>query len=117
MRFVEVLFWLFFFHALLDYQLQLDPLATMKDPDYPDGVNIAEWDRQKFGPWWWSMGAHGILNGGGVALATGRIDLGIAESVVHFCLDTAKCKGWITTNQDQFGHVVSKLIWGYLSVL
>ena len=62
-------------------------------------------------PW---MLAHALLNGAGVALVTGNVWLGIAETLVHGVTDTLKCEHQITLLGDQMTHLVSKLVWAAL---
>lgn len=88
-------------HALCDYPLQGDFLAKAKNRTAPiPGV-----------PWWQAMGAHCAIHGGAVALITGYWWLGVAEASVHFNVDNAKCRGFLTFNQDQALHVAYKVLW------
>ncbi len=106
--FFRTFWWLMAAHALTDYALQSEFIATYKDPNY--------WDekRGKVGPWLWIMSSHALINGGGVALVTGSVVLGVLECVAHFILDTAKCLGVINTHVDQYGHVLTKVAWAFL---
>ena len=93
-------------HFICDYPLQGDFLSKAKNPLAPiAGV-----------PWWQAMGAHSFIHGGAVALVTQNIWLGLLETAIHFAIDTAKCRGHLTFNQDQALHIVCKfmivLIWG-----
>ena len=118
MDFGERLWWLLVAHALTDYVLQPEVMAKQKDP-------LAR-RVEKVGPWWWMMGAHALVNGGGVALVTGQLLLGTAEALLHGGVDTIKCLmcsggmedvetvrlwTWI----DQGVHVASKLLWALLA--
>lgn len=89
------------FHFLADYPLQGDFLSKAKNRRAPlDGV-----------PWWQAMTAHCGIQALFVGLATGVWWLALAEFVVHFVLDDAKCRGWIGFNQDQAAHVWFKALW------
>lgn len=93
-------------HALCDYVLQPEFMARHKSP-------LAD-ENPKLGPWWWTMLAHGLVNGGGVYWATGLWTLGVAETVVHGVTDYLKCTGKIGTWADQLIHLGSKLVWLFL---
>lgn len=105
------LWWLVCVHALCDYVLQPEYMAKLKRP----GGGTAE-ERQRYGPWWWWMGAHSLINGLGVTYITQEPILGMAEALVHGSLDTLKCRGMISSNQDQLGHLLSKVLWATLMI-
>lgn len=88
-------------HAIADYPLQGDFLAKAKNRVAPiPGF-----------PWWQALGAHAAIHGGFVAIITGIWWLAIAEAAVHFVTDDAKCRGWLTLNQDQAIHIACKVVW------
>lgn len=62
-------------------------------------------------PWWQALWAHSAIHGCVVGIITGIWWLGIAEAVVHFGTDDAKCRGRITFNQDQAIHIACKALW------
>ena len=66
-------------------------------------------------PWWQAMSAHALIHAGGVAWLTGYLWLGLVEFVLHFAIDTAKCKGRLTYNEDQALHVACKV--GYVALV
>ena len=99
--FLQVLFGLVVMHALADYPLQGDFLAKAKNRLTPiPGI-----------PWWQALGAHAVIHGGGVALITGSVTLGLVEVVVHFLIDDFKCRGRIGFNGDQSLHIACKIIY------
>ncbi len=105
---IKTLWWLLCAHVLTDYILQPEWMMHHKDPttlEYHDELD------SKYGPWWWSMLAHSVLNGAAVAGITGNLWLGMAEIILHFITDTMKCLGIINAWQDQNIHISSKLIW------
>lgn len=104
--YLQLLFWLAVAHAFTDYAWQTEVIAKYKNPNYLDPEG-----RKHLGPWWWTMGAHGLINGGGVALVTGLWWLGVAEVVVHTSTDTLKCNGRVGVYGDQAVHALSKLLW------
>lgn len=88
-------------HALADYPLQGDFLSRAKSRAAPiPGV-----------PWWQALGAHAVIHGGFVALITGSLLLGAAETLIHAITDDAKCRGKISFNTDQAIHLACKLLW------
>ena len=102
----EQLFYLVAAHALTDYALQSDFMSNRKRPSMSRHTQ-----QDEYGPWWWWMGAHSLINGLGVAVVLSNWQLGIAETVVHGLLDIAKCHGKLTTKQDQALHLLSKFLW------
>jgi hypothetical protein len=97
---LSLLYLLMVAHFICDYPLQGDFLAKAKNLTAPiQGV-----------PWWQAMGAHSFIHGGAVALITGNIWLGLLETILHFGVDTAKCRGHLTFNQDQALHLVCKVV-------
>jgi hypothetical protein len=101
---LTILFYLLVAHALLDFPLQGDAVAINKNPN----ANTA---LQKHVPWYYWMGSHALIHGGGVALVTGSIWLGLAETTCHFLIDYGKCNQKYSIHGDQILHVVCKVIW------
>lgn len=91
-------------HALLDFPLQGDTVAINKNPN-------AKTDLQKGVPWYYWMTSHALAHGGGVALVTGSIWLGLAETFCHFFIDLMKCYKVFSIHIDQLLHVVCKVVW------
>lgn len=92
-------------HALADYPLQGDFLATAKNRTAPvRGV-----------PWWQALSAHAAIHAGFVGVITGNVALGGAEFVAHFITDDLKCRGKISFNTDQLIHVFCKVAWVWLA--
>ena len=104
---VALLFWMLVLHAVCDYPLQGDFLAKAKNRTAPvPGV-----------PWWQALTAHAAIHAGAVGFITGSVWLALAELVVHWLTDDAKCRGEISFNQDQAIHVACKVSWAALAVL
>jgi hypothetical protein len=93
-----ILWLLLFGHYLADFPLQGDFIAKYKAPKSADY-------------WFHVMTAHCVIQGGIVSLITHNLWLGLAEFVIHFCVDCLKCKGKLTFNQDQAIHLLCKLLW------
>lgn len=103
------LFYLLAAHALCDYPLQGDFLATNKNRNGDYGRN------KRKGIWLHCLTAHSLIHGGAVALITGSVWLGIAETVAHWVIDFGKCEEWYGLNADQGMHVGCKFLWAALA--
>lgn len=90
-------------HFLADFSLQGDRMAVEKCPGR--GVVL---------PWGWWLTAHSFVHGFLVALITGSPLLGLAESVLHACIDLGKCSNLYRVNLDQCLHILCKLVWAIL---
>lgn len=91
-------------HAALDYALQGDTVAVNKNPN-------ANTPLQKHVPWYYWLASHAFTHGGAVALITGSVWLGLAETVAHFTIDYFKCMNKYTIHGDQLLHLVCKIVW------
>ena len=113
MEFLSNLFWLLVAHAVADYAFQSDFIAKHKNP------NGSDYDKAKYGPWWWTMLAHSLINGGLVALVLPSrfFLLGVLETIFHFTSDTQKCRGYMTTGEDQTLHIACKVAWAAIATL
>lgn len=106
---LKALFALCIGHALADFPLQGEYLATgknrrflirLQDPSRPANI------------WFVCMSTHCLIHAGAVWLITGSALLGAIEFVIHWFIDVAKCEGKTTFNQDQALHVLCKV--GYV---
>jgi hypothetical protein len=88
-------------HFLADYPLQGQFLAEAKSR------------HTKLGGVYWlhALTGHSFIHGGVVAILTGSVILGIAETVVHWITDWLKCENKISLHQDQAIHLLSKVVW------
>lgn len=94
-------------HALCDYPLQGDFLSKAKNRTAPiPGV-----------PWRQALGAHAMIHAGAVALITGIWWLAVAEFVIHWITDDAKCRGRLSFNVDQAIHIECKVAWWIVAVV
>jgi len=96
-------------HALLDFPLQGDAVAINKNP-------LAKTELQKHVPFYYWLGSHALVHGGGVALLTGSVRLGIAETVCHFVIDYGKCVLKYSIHVDQALHMACKVLWAVCCV-
>ena len=97
-----LLFKLLIGHALADYSFQGDTMAASKNRHNPvHGV-----------PWYYWLTAHSLINAGAVLVITGNHWFALAEFVLHWAIDFAKCEKWIDGHIDQAFHVICKV--GYV---
>lgn len=108
-EFFTILWWLLMAHAFTDYIWQSPEMGKYKQPDSNPPSN--------YGPWYWHMIAHGLINAAGVNFVTGSVWLGVGEFLVHISLDYSKCRGWCSAWDDQIGHLLSKVAWALCLVL
>lgn len=88
-------------HCLCDYPLQGDFLARGKNHRNPlPGI-----------PWYQCLFAHAVIHGGAVFLVTGSVWFGLTEVLLHSLTDYVKSEGWISFNQDQALHLVTKAVY------
>lgn len=86
-------------HFMAEYPLQGDFLTKAKN----------RWHPIKGVPWWQAMTAHCSIHAGFVMIITNSVALGILEFIIHFCIDSAKCDGKLSFNEDQILHVITKV--------
>ncbi|SEC29516.1 Protein of unknown function [Rhizobiales bacterium GAS191] len=100
---LTALFWMLVAHAVADFPLQGEWLATAKNQTLNriPGQTI----------WPGALAMHSLIHAAGVQLATGSYLLAAAEFVVHAGIDYVKCAGRISYNQDQLAHVACKVVW------
>ena len=103
--FTTLLFWLLIGHAIADFTLQPDTLASAKRR-----TAIGEL------PWQVALSAHSAIHAGFVALVTGSVFLGTLELLAHSAIDFAKCEGMLGQGRtamwiDQSLHVACKCAW------
>ncbi len=110
-----LLFLLMCGHALADFSLQTEWVATNKNrhvrdqypPEKRAGMQVI---------WPYLLTAHSLHHGLMVYLITQRFSLGLAETLVHWLSDFAKCESWFGFHADQFVHAAFKVIWVLLIV-
>lgn len=100
-EFAMMLFLLIAGHAIADYPLQGEFLSSAKNRHTEIGKAI----------WPHALFAHACIHGGFVAVITGNVFLGLAETVAHAVTDWFKCEGKISFHTDQAIHIVCKLAW------
>lgn len=101
-------------HALADFPLQGEFLAKGKNRHTPTfGVPPGQTPQRI---WIHCLSAHALIHAGTVGVITGRWDYAVAEGVLHWAIDFAKCENWTGIHTDQILHYVCKLVWavGYV---
>lgn len=99
-----LLFWLTVGHALGDYAFQTDFVARTKCR----GHGVAGM------PFLFPLLAHALIHGAAVALCTGSVPLGLAETAAHAAIDHGKAGRRFGTSTDQLLHLACKLLWAGL---
>lgn len=93
-------------HFLADYPLQGDFLATAKNRNTEVGKIF----------WKHALTAHSVIHGGLVAMVTGSLILGLAETIIHGVTDFLKCENKISLNTDQAIHISCKVVWAIICI-
>jgi len=93
-------------HALADFPLQGQFLAEAKDRH----ARLAASEGRGFAPtlWVFALTFHTMVHAAAVWLVTGSVVLALAENVLHWAIDFAKCERWLTFSQDQILHLLCK---------
>jgi hypothetical protein len=107
-----MLFFFFAAHALMDFALQGDAIATCK-------CRAAGSPLQKSVPWYYWLTAHCILHGAAVAVVIQwygygfnlAVWFGVVETVIHWFIDLAKCERVFGIHIDQSAHLLCKVVW------
>ncbi|MAA73835.1 MAG: hypothetical protein CMN28_03920 [Salinisphaeraceae bacterium] len=103
-----VFFFLLVGHALGDFALQTDWMVRHKNHREPPPENSCRHPRHI---WIHLLTAHALVHGGAVALTTGMVGLGIAETLAHWLIDYGKSDGRYGFHVDQLLHLGCKAVW------
>lgn len=104
---IAVFFWMLVGHGLGDFALQGDWMVKNKNPKRHRRATGERRDLM----WIHVLSAHALIHGGAVALATGMVWLGIAETIAHWLIDYGKSNRLYGFHVDQFLHIGCKLVW------
>lgn len=104
MTILETLLLLYAAHGLADYPLQGEFMSQAKN-------RHSKMEELMPGHWPFVLSSHAAIHGAFVGLITGVWWLGVAEFVVHWITDFAKCEKWIGIKTDQAIHILSKILW------
>lgn len=91
-------------HFVGDFAFQSDRMAVEKCPG--QAVVLG---------WGWWLTAHAAIHGFLVAVITGLPLLGLAEWLIHWCIDLGKCRGLYRLAIDQTLHLACKVLWTVLA--
>lgn len=105
-----MLFWLLVSHAVMDFWAQSDALAKMKNR-HRDPAAFCPPGQKPQAMWVYALTSHALMHGAGVALVTGSVGLGLAETAAHWLIDFGKCDNLYGIHVDQALHVACKLAW------
>ncbi len=106
---LETLFLLLGGHCIADFVLQPEAMGRGKSRH-----NRAS-DSPYFPPWPYWLTAHAFTHATAVMLVTQNLAFGVAELILHWLIDLAKCENKINLHTDQALHVACKL--AYVGVL
>lgn len=106
---MKTLFLLLCGHALADFCLQSEWVATNKNRHaVPKG-----YDPARHGPmqrvWPYVLTAHALTHGLMVYLVTGSALFGALETAAHWLIDFGKCERWYGIHKDQWLHIACKV--------
>jgi hypothetical protein len=106
----NMVWWLIVGHAIMDFWAQSDALAQLKNRNIANtrGPGAA-------GIWPYALTSHSLHHGAAVAIVTGSVWLGVAETVSHWAIDFGKCENWYGIHVDQAAHVACKIAWCYIA--
>jgi len=107
-----MLFFLLAGHALMDFSLQTDSMAACKCRRSANPLERAV-------PWYYWLTAHAFLHGAVVGLVVRMgtdnwnliVGFAVAETVIHWVIDFAKCERLFSIHVDQGMHVLCKVAW------
>ncbi len=108
---VSLMFALLCGHAIADYALQSDFMATNKNRNaIPKGYDLV-----RHGPmqifWPYVLTSHALIHGAFVALLTGSTLLGLVETAAHWIIDFGKCEKKYGIHVDQWLHIACKVFY------
>jgi len=98
---MEMLWWLIVGHFVADYTFQPDFVAKFK----------ARANSLEAVPWYYVLTSHVATHAAVVGIITGSAWIALAEAVIHFALDFAKCENLTNIHVDQAGHILCKVLW------
>lgn len=114
MTWLAMLWWLLVGHAVADFWAQSDALAQMKNRNRPN-TRVPPGQKPMV-IWPYALTAHAVMHGAAVAIVTGSVVLGVAETAAHWVIDFGKCENWYGIHVDQALHGVCKVAWLLLLV-
>lgn len=110
---IQNIFLMFCGHALADFSLQTEWQALNKNRHVRDSFT-PEQKRTMLVIWPWLLTAHALVHGLMVYIILQRLDLAIAETVVHWIIDFGKNERWYNFHVDQVLHLITKIVWAQI---
>lgn len=110
----ELFVYLIMGHALADFALQSEAMASGKNRNRPVDLSKIPPGQKIMTVWPYWLGSHCLIHGGMVGLLTGCVGLAIAETAVHWCIDFLKCENITGIHMDQFLHFNCKVLWVFI---
>ncbi len=107
---LQMFWWLIVGHAVMDFWAQSDSLAKMKNRNRDSSAFVPPGQTPQV-IWPYALTAHSLMHGAAVALITGSIVLGIAETFTHWWIDFGKCENFYGIHKDQAMHIGFKFLW------
>ena len=95
-------------HAIADFALQSDAMANNKNRNIPKAIPYSP-------SWQYWLIAHSLIHAGVVWIVTGSAVFGIVELICHYVIDLLKCDRHINTHEDQFLHILCKVLYYIMS--
>ena len=106
----ELIFKLIIGHTLADFVLQPTSMAKGKCRHYISDIAKGE----NTGPnWYYWLSAHALVHGGMIWFITGNPIFGLAEVILHWIADYAKCENWTNIHTDQLIHITCKIVYAF----
>ena len=96
-------------HAFADFPLQGDFLSHGKNRNITP-PKLADGKKSPRYLWIYLMTAHCLIHAGFVWVITGCVALALAELVLHWVIDAAKCEGKTSFATDQWLHIATKAV-------
>lgn len=113
--FLTLIFLLLAGHALADFALQTEWIATNKNRHTRDRFNKNQ--EQKYQIIWpYLLSAHALIHGLMVYLICNNIYLALAETGIHWIIDFGKNENWYGFHTDQILHILCKFAWAFLYI-
>lgn len=97
---LTLIFLLVGWHFIADYSLQSDFIAEAKNRNTDIGKVF----------WVWVLPGHSMVHASGVTIITGSLIAGLFEFTIHTICDFLKCEDKITLGQDQYIHLLTKIV-------
>lgn len=98
-------------HDIADFPLQPAEMASGKNRNKPIDMSKVPLGQKPIRVWWHYLTAHALIHSGAVWLVTGMAWFALAEFVLHWVIDFAKCDNRTNPHQDQALHVACKVVY------